>query len=117
MDFDGRVFTAPRCITIRCGCTGSIQLLGPCDPRSAPSTCPRDRTRSRSTTSAGRSGDAVRFGEVVPEPLETESLGLAEVSRECGYDSPETFRVAFKRVTGVAPGQYRRRFRLGRRAT
>ena len=42
--------------------------------------------------------------------LETERLSLTAVSAQCGYDSPETFRAAFKRVTSVSPGQYRRRF-------
>lgn len=42
--------------------------------------------------------------------LEAGNLTLDEIAARCGYDSPETFRVAFKRVTSVSPGQYRRRF-------
>jgi AraC family transcriptional activator FtrA len=42
--------------------------------------------------------------------LETGSMSLAEISSQCGYESPETFRVAFKRVMSVPPGEYRRRF-------
>jgi AraC family transcriptional activator FtrA len=43
--------------------------------------------------------------------LEAGELSLAEISGQCGYESPETFRAAFKRVTSVAPGEYRRRFK------
>lgn len=42
--------------------------------------------------------------------LEAGRMSLAQIAGQCGYDSPETFRVAFKRVTSVCPGQYRRRF-------
>lgn len=42
--------------------------------------------------------------------LEAGQLSLAQIAAQCGYDSPETFRAAFKRLTSVAPGQYRRRF-------
>ena len=42
--------------------------------------------------------------------LESEPMSLAEISSQCGYDSPETFRAAFKRVMSVPPGEYRRRF-------
>lgn len=42
--------------------------------------------------------------------LEAGELPLDTVAQRCGYDSPETFRTAFRRSTGVAPGQYRRRF-------
>lgn len=42
--------------------------------------------------------------------LESGRMSLAEVSSQCGYESAETFRVAFKRVMSVAPGEYRRRF-------
>ena len=42
--------------------------------------------------------------------LEEGRLSLADVSAQCGYDSPETFRVAFKRAVSVAPGAYRARF-------
>ena len=45
------------------------------------------------------------------ELLESTSLGLADVAAQCGYESPDTFRVAFRRIVGVSPGAYRRRFR------
>jgi AraC family transcriptional regulator, transcriptional activator FtrA len=45
------------------------------------------------------------------ELLEASSLSLADVSAQCGYESLETFRVAFKRVVGTSPAAYRTRFR------
>lgn len=44
------------------------------------------------------------------ELLESTSLAHAEVASHCGYDSPETFRIAFRRIVGVSPGAYRTRF-------
>jgi AraC family transcriptional activator FtrA len=44
------------------------------------------------------------------ELLEASALPIDEVGARCGYESPETFRVAFKRIAGVAPGTYRQRF-------
>lgn len=45
------------------------------------------------------------------ELLEASTLALADVSDQCGYESLETFRVAFKRVVGTSPAAYRARFR------
>ena len=42
--------------------------------------------------------------------IETGPITLDGLAAQCGYDSAETFRVAFKRVMGVPPGEYRRRF-------
>ncbi|MFO1303578.1 MAG: helix-turn-helix domain-containing protein [Burkholderiales bacterium] len=42
--------------------------------------------------------------------LESGELSLDEIAQRCGYDSPETFRAAFKRATSVAPAHYRQRF-------
>jgi AraC family transcriptional activator FtrA len=47
--------------------------------------------------------------------LESEALSLDDVAAQCGYASPETFRTAFKRLVGVAPGTYRARFADGER--
>ncbi len=44
------------------------------------------------------------------ELLEGTRLSLADVAEQCGYASPETFRAAFRRIVGVAPGAYRHRF-------
>ena len=42
--------------------------------------------------------------------LESTALLHADVASHCGYDSPETFRIAFRRIVGVSPGAYRTRF-------
>ncbi len=42
--------------------------------------------------------------------LETSALPLPELAAQCGYESPETFRAAFRRFVGVAPAAYRARF-------
>lgn len=35
-----------------------------------------------------------------------------EISWRVGYEDPAFFRRLFKRVTGLAPGAYRKRFRM-----
>ncbi|MEV0112385.1 GlxA family transcriptional regulator [Streptomyces sp. NPDC050844] len=42
--------------------------------------------------------------------LEDTSDGIAEVSRACGYGTPEAMRRAFIKTLGAAPAEYRRRF-------
>ncbi|MEV0256904.1 GlxA family transcriptional regulator [Streptomyces sp. NPDC050732] len=42
--------------------------------------------------------------------LEDTSDGIQEVSRACGYGTPEAMRRAFVKVLGAAPAEYRRRF-------
>lgn len=42
--------------------------------------------------------------------LEASALPLPELAAQCGYESPETFRAAFRRFVGVAPASYRARF-------
>jgi AraC family transcriptional regulator, transcriptional activator FtrA len=45
------------------------------------------------------------------ELLETTALSLDDVASQCGYESLETFRVAFRRTVGTAPAAYRAAFR------
>ncbi|WP_257167787.1 transcriptional regulator FtrA [Bradyrhizobium sp. SRS-191] len=45
------------------------------------------------------------------ELLEGATLPLADISAQCGYQSLETFRVAFRRSVGTSPAAYRMRFR------
>jgi AraC family transcriptional regulator, transcriptional activator FtrA len=45
------------------------------------------------------------------ELLETTALSLDDVASQCGYESLETFRVAFRRTVGTAPAAYRTAFR------
>lgn len=48
------------------------------------------------------------------ELLEGTTLSPAEVARQCGFGSPETFRASFRRALGVSPATYRRRFNSSR---
>jgi AraC family transcriptional regulator, transcriptional activator FtrA len=45
------------------------------------------------------------------ELLEASDEALGHIAEQCGYQSLETFRVAFKRVVGTSPAAYRSRFR------
>ncbi len=42
--------------------------------------------------------------------LETSKAPLKEIAHSCGYDSLDTFRIAFKRELGTSPTAYRMRF-------
>jgi transcriptional regulator GlxA family with amidase domain len=44
--------------------------------------------------------------------LETGNSPIEEISWAVGYEDPASFRRLFKRVTGVTPGEYRRRFQV-----
>jgi AraC-like DNA-binding protein len=37
---------------------------------------------------------------------------IIEISWQVGYEDPAFFRRLFKRTTGLAPGAYRKRFRI-----
>ena len=58
----------------------------------------------------GRYVDRVRL-EQARRLLEESTDGVAEISRACGYGTPEALRRAFVRTLGSAPAEYRRRFR------
>jgi len=58
----------------------------------------------------GRYVDQVRL-ETARRLLEERGDGVAAVARACGYGTPEAMRRAFVRALGVAPAEYRRRFR------
>ncbi|MGW1212679.1 GlxA family transcriptional regulator [Streptomyces sp. NPDC002499] len=58
----------------------------------------------------GRYVERVRL-EHARRLLEDTSDGIEEVSRACGYGTPEAMRRAFVRSLGTAPAEYRRRFR------
>ncbi|ARF58594.1 GlxA family transcriptional regulator [Streptomyces gilvosporeus] len=57
----------------------------------------------------GRYVDRIRL-EAARRRLEDTADGIEEVSRHCGYGTPEAMRRAFVRVLGAAPAEYRRRF-------
>lgn len=68
----------------------------------------------RFTQAAGVSPSTWLQGERIARArrlLETKpGMSVDDVAARCGYDSVETFRAAFRRLVGVAPGTYRARF-------
>ena len=44
--------------------------------------------------------------------LERTEASVDEISWQVGYEEPAFFRRLFKRVTGMTPGGYRKRFRI-----
>jgi transcriptional regulator GlxA family with amidase domain len=44
--------------------------------------------------------------------LERTEAPVDEISWRVGYEDPAFFRRLFKRITGLAPGAYRKRFRI-----
>ncbi len=58
----------------------------------------------------GRYVERVRV-EQARRLLEDSALGVEEISRSCGYGTPEAMRRAFVKTLGVPPAEYRRRFR------
>lgn len=63
--------------------------------------------RSEVGESPARYVDRVRV-EAARSILETESVGLDDVARRCGYRTTESLRRAFHRRLGVSPAAYRR---------
>ncbi|WP_030168833.1 GlxA family transcriptional regulator [Streptomyces sp. NRRL S-813] len=58
----------------------------------------------------GRYVERVRL-EHARRLLEDTADGIEEISRACGYGTPEAMRRAFLRTLGASPAEYRRRFR------
>lgn len=48
--------------------------------------------------------------EAVKKSLESSRLGVNEAMDRVGYSDPKAFRMVFKKVTGLSPVQYRRRY-------
>ncbi|MEO8403026.1 MAG: helix-turn-helix domain-containing protein [Chitinophagaceae bacterium] len=48
--------------------------------------------------------------EAVKKSLESSRLGVNEAMDKVGYSDPKTFRVVFKKVTGLSPLQYRSKY-------
>jgi len=44
------------------------------------------------------------------EALETTRAALWRVADVCGFGAEESFRRHFRRIVGISPGRYRRRF-------
>ncbi|MFI6938253.1 GlxA family transcriptional regulator [Streptomyces sp. NPDC050418] len=66
--------------------------------------------RAETGTTPGRYVERVRV-EQARRLLEDSALGVEEISRACGYGTPEAMRRAFLKRLGVPPAEYRRRFR------
>ncbi|MGW0794523.1 GlxA family transcriptional regulator [Streptomyces sp. NPDC002692] len=65
--------------------------------------------RSETGVTPGWYVDRVRL-EHARRLLEDTADGVTEISRACGYGTPEAMRRAFLRALGAAPAEYRRRF-------
>lgn len=65
--------------------------------------------REETGTTPGRYVERVRV-EHARRLLEDSAAGVAEISRSCGYGTPEALRRAFVRTMGQSPAEYRRRF-------
>ncbi|MGX1880876.1 GlxA family transcriptional regulator [Streptomyces sp. NPDC055287] len=61
-------------------------------------------------TTPGKYVERVRL-EHARRLLEDSADGVEEISRTCGYGTPEAMRRAFVKSLGTAPAEYRRRFR------
>lgn len=66
--------------------------------------------QSETGTTPGRYVERVRL-EHARRLLEDTADGVEEISRACGYGTPEAMRRAFVKSLGSAPAEYRRRFR------
>ncbi|WP_406375305.1 GlxA family transcriptional regulator [Streptomyces sp. NBC_00647] len=66
--------------------------------------------QSETGTTPGRYVERVRL-EQARRLLEDTTDGIEEISRACGYGTPEGMRRAFVKILGSAPAEYRRRFR------
>jgi transcriptional regulator GlxA family with amidase domain len=65
--------------------------------------------RAETGTTVGEHVEAVRV-EAARRLLEGSQDGLGAVARRCGFGTVETFHRAFKRRTGITPGEHRARF-------
>ena len=52
--------------------------------------------------------------EEAKQMLETGAMVVDAIGREVGYENAASFRRLFRRLTGMSPGDYRRRFRVPR---
>ncbi|MFE9256672.1 GlxA family transcriptional regulator [Streptomyces sp. NPDC006879] len=65
--------------------------------------------RAETGVTPGRYVDQVRV-EHARRLLADTAAGIAQISRDCGYGTPEAMRRAFVRTLGQSPTEYRRRF-------
>jgi transcriptional regulator GlxA family with amidase domain len=50
--------------------------------------------------------------EEAKQLLETTTTAVEQIGRDVGYEDTASFRRLFRRITGLAPGDYRRKFQL-----
>ncbi|MGW8370216.1 MAG: GlxA family transcriptional regulator, partial [Gammaproteobacteria bacterium] len=50
--------------------------------------------------------------EEAKQQLEATTNAVEDIARQMGYEDPTSFRRLFKRLTGVTPGRYRKRFQV-----
>ncbi|GAA1361124.1 GlxA family transcriptional regulator [Streptomyces beijiangensis] len=67
--------------------------------------------QSETGTTPGRYVERVRI-EAARRLIEDTTQGLTEISRTCGYGTPEAMRRAFIKTLGTGPAEYRRRFHV-----
>ena len=48
--------------------------------------------------------------EEAKQQLETSAIAVEQIGRDVGYEDAASFRRLFRRLTGIAPGDYRRKF-------
>lgn len=65
--------------------------------------------QSETGTTPGRYVERVRI-EAARRLIEDTTEGLTQISRTCGYGTPEAMRRAFLKTLGTGPAEYRRRF-------
>jgi transcriptional regulator GlxA family with amidase domain len=65
--------------------------------------------RAETGTTVAEHVESVRV-DVARRLLESEDTSLGMVARRCGFGTVETFHRAFKRRTGITPGEHRARF-------
>jgi transcriptional regulator GlxA family with amidase domain len=65
--------------------------------------------RAETGTTVGEHVEAVRV-DAARRLLESDDTAIGVVARRCGFGTVETFHRAFKRRTGITPGEHRARF-------
>ena len=104
--------TAPATARLASVCTGAFPDLSVESLASRASLSPRHFARAfaaETGVTPGQYVDRVRV-EAARRHLEDTAQGVEEISRACGYGTPEAMRRAFIRSVGVSPAEYRRRF-------
>ena len=85
-----------------------------------PVACMTEQSGLKARTFARRFRDATNYQpidyvqnlriEAAKNLLETEAIGIDEISLQVGYEDPASFRRLFKRRVGITPASYRKKF-------